>query len=1083
MRSKLAMFFFFALANAPFFANALDLPVVDIAPVIDGDLADHAWENSAVCNLAKSEDNALVNPTTVRICRDKENLYVAFLCKETDMKNRKSAWHNAEERDNAVWQDDCVEILLDPFADGNIVFHFIVNTEGVIYDARNGDITWNSPIFTATSKGKDFWVAEISIPFSSLGYTPNGGETWRGNFCREEKPVNELSSLFPTKQFTDARSFGELNMTGGRPGVRLKSIITKDKPAVLMEAINREEKPLALSCNVAISNGGKTIYEEKITETIKPGETRQLRLPLKFNIGSNSLNLRFVDACKNEVLYTNDIQIDFAELVEMKRVWQVPNPLYSELFSDKPAGLAREGVLGWFSGAEYYKTRLFALQFGLRYVYEEQFRLFGESQALIFTQASTLDNEKLFHMQEFARRHGVKFVLFGNPRGAKGIPVWDGHPFLYDPAAEQHYLEKVKTDLAAHKDIVWGVSFGDEQEGQTLRTGIELFRTMKEEYPYIRQVDGEVKYIYGFGLYGIPESLTDPNPYRWMAYQRWLNAKMTALHEKLYRVIKEANPTLRVVSNDPVAYHNPLDYSSWKGKCDILTHQLYPGGSEHRANFGYITKLVADISGVDEIWPCAHAENYARSFTPEETLELLSQPFRNGATGLHYYLSDTAGARKKQGFMVAEWFGAPDRWQVWEGVRKTIATMPRLSFPKPDFAIFFSNDSYASRPYKKWSYELEYAYLMLGPVARSWFTFIDDYQVERGDVNLSDYKVVYLPYIPYERLPVLEKLETYVRSGGTLVVTDPGAFQFATDASQLDAYRERLLGVKVFSRKTTAQSLNYDKLSLPVMAVKHGVEISEGVKVLATFNTGEPAVIRNPLGEGAVIYFVTEPFSQRTIADSAWHDFVTIFQVSLGLATGHDIWRFQFPQTMITPIPTPEGLCLTGNYLAWRGCKGVSLMNAETGGTYSYAPPPDLISDQGCTSAIPFAEGNLTDRQKAPVAGSAYHGEDKLESWVVRYDKGKPFNIVFDFKELRAVKAVRIFYSGSLPSLGISALADGVQWQKLVSASANREAQAEDVLDRVIEFAPHKCVQLRLEFAPADVPLTLAEIEIWAEDK
>jgi hypothetical protein len=56
------------------------------------------------------------------------------------MANLRTAWSHAEERDNAIWQDDCVEVFLDPLSRGTATgMHIVVNSAGVCYDAWDGD--------------------------------------------------------------------------------------------------------------------------------------------------------------------------------------------------------------------------------------------------------------------------------------------------------------------------------------------------------------------------------------------------------------------------------------------------------------------------------------------------------------------------------------------------------------------------------------------------------------------------------------------------------------------------------------------------------------------------------------------------------------------------------------------------------------------------------------------------------------------------------------------------------------------------------------------------------------------------------
>ncbi|MDP6502674.1 MAG: carbohydrate-binding family 9-like protein, partial [Planctomycetota bacterium] len=104
-----------------------------------------------------------------------------------------------KKRDGGVWEDDSVEIFLQPPDD--VVFHVIVNSSGVIYDARSDDKAsrWNPDIKVAASitrrKGRSgYWSAELAIPWKPIGGRPKPGSLWRVNFTRTDTDRGELST-------------------------------------------------------------------------------------------------------------------------------------------------------------------------------------------------------------------------------------------------------------------------------------------------------------------------------------------------------------------------------------------------------------------------------------------------------------------------------------------------------------------------------------------------------------------------------------------------------------------------------------------------------------------------------------------------------------------------------------------------------------------------------------------------------------------------------------------------------------------------------------------------------------------------
>jgi hypothetical protein len=721
--------------------------------------------------------------------------------------------------------------------------------------------------------------------------------------------------------------------------------------------------------------------------------------------------------------------------------------------SAETMGLAQNGVMFWTHGIDYKAMRLFALQYGKRYVYDEYFQLMEDNKLIPYTNSFMLTTP-VYNAVEMYKKHGIKAILFADRRDGSDYK-YEGYPFLCDPAVSKAFIKSIDKELKEHGDVIWAVSAGDEIYEHDEKTGVELFATKKNEYDFIRQADQEVKSKYGGGRYGMPQDLHDNNPFRWIAYRKWLNDRYTAIYKEFYRHAKAIKPDVLVASIDPIAFHHPFDFSRASEYCDILRHQLYPRRDSHFAKFGFLTKLLVDLSGV-EVWPCAHVEEYAASFTPEEVLEMIGQIFRNGGNGLDYYLDDTVGRRAKVKYMQMEYFGAPDRWQIEMALASEMRKMKKLKFPKADCAILYSCDSYASQTGIPTD-EAEIAYMLLGPNAGSWFTFIDDYQIERRRVTLSDYKVIYVPFAPYERRDVVQQLADYIKAGGIMVCGDPFAFSYDDQGNKLDAARKELLGPKAPLIGDPVIEAKPQKKNYPNMTVR-------------------------TLGKGRIYYFASNPFVRGSLSNKDCIKYFKQLQVKLGVKTDQKIWRFQFPTSLIKKPPLPSEECLTGNYIYWQGCTPLSLKNLEIAGTYSYSLAPDSINDQGGIRDIPFTRGDLTDRQGAPLAGNVDLGKSPLSDWVVQYKTKDSFNITFDLKNEYSVKKIKLFYShnGVRPGIRVDGSVDGRTWTPMGSIASVSESKA-DVRDVDIPLSGSPVRYLRINFDKRDEGniLTLSEMEIW----
>lgn len=121
------------------------------------------------------------------------------------------AWATITQRDGPLWEEEVVEVFLDPVGDGRSYFEIEVNPLGTVVDLmcrknRSGytkDFDWDCEgMRTAVQSFPDGWSAEISIPFRSLiAEPPHAGTQWHANFCRIDRPVDrerELTAWSPT---------------------------------------------------------------------------------------------------------------------------------------------------------------------------------------------------------------------------------------------------------------------------------------------------------------------------------------------------------------------------------------------------------------------------------------------------------------------------------------------------------------------------------------------------------------------------------------------------------------------------------------------------------------------------------------------------------------------------------------------------------------------------------------------------------------------------------------------------------------------------------------------------------------------
>jgi len=174
-----------------------------------------AWDGSSLDGLAGCwsaasrvflADNVSGRPpvwgTEVRVGWHGEELLVLFICQDPDPSATMT------KRDDPLWEEDVVEIFIDPFGDLDCYFEFEVNPLNTVLDVfirrlpggLRKDFRWDcAGLRTATGLLAYGWVAGLAIPFASFGEC--NLSQWRINFCRIERPKGrprELSAWSPS---------------------------------------------------------------------------------------------------------------------------------------------------------------------------------------------------------------------------------------------------------------------------------------------------------------------------------------------------------------------------------------------------------------------------------------------------------------------------------------------------------------------------------------------------------------------------------------------------------------------------------------------------------------------------------------------------------------------------------------------------------------------------------------------------------------------------------------------------------------------------------------------------------------------
>ncbi len=210
-------------------APAQVVPQTLQAPIIDGNLSEKVWETAAALSPFQfvDSDELPENRTELFLMSDAENFYIGAKAYFPDYQIPRIS---QTQHDSPIWEDEAVEILLDPNPQTSPYYHFVFNPIGAFFDQQVispgppnfrfapadvkrdsvrrvektetgqiqpfvADSDWNSGANVATQINATFWSLEVAIPRSAL--KADTKNTWFFNAHRKAQ-----ASIADTDQHT-----------------------------------------------------------------------------------------------------------------------------------------------------------------------------------------------------------------------------------------------------------------------------------------------------------------------------------------------------------------------------------------------------------------------------------------------------------------------------------------------------------------------------------------------------------------------------------------------------------------------------------------------------------------------------------------------------------------------------------------------------------------------------------------------------------------------------------------------------------------------------------------------------------------
>lgn len=373
-------------------------------------------------------------------------------------------------------------------------------------------------------------------------------------------------------------------------------------------------------------------------------------------------------------------------------------------------------------------------------------------------------------------------------------------------------------------------------------------------------------------------------------YRRFNSDSMLECFQLEYDAIRREMPDIPITTN-LMGFYKPLDYQKWAKKMDFISWDSYPAPGDSPAAIAIRHDLMRGIKEQNSFVLMEQTPSvtnwlpYNRLKRPGEMRLLSYQAAAHGADAIQFFqLRRSVGACEKYHGAVIDHAGRDDT-RVFLEVEKLGEELQLLGDAflegrtPAETAIVFDWDNW-------WA--LEYS---AGPSVRmKYLDAVQDYYTALFEKNIpvdiigvddeiSKYKIVIAPLLYMTKKGYAEKLETFVKAGGTFITT---YFSGIVDEHDLviGAYPgelKELLGIWVEEQDALPEGeqnafvYGGEKYSADILCDLPHLEGAEGLSFYEKdFYQGMPAVTRNRYGKGNAYYVATRSipeFYQHFMAD------------------------------------------------------------------------------------------------------------------------------------------------------------------------------------------------------------------------
>jgi hypothetical protein len=482
---------------------------------------------------------------------------------------------------------------------------------------------------------------------------------------------------------------------------------------------------------------------------------------------------------------------------------------------------------------------------------------------------------------------------------------------LLDPRYRAAALREIRRIVPSYRGKPYVHAYtGSDEPIIVLPRGARALRSA-----YARRMAAEVRRGYGWAPPSITAAPTSAprEGLRWLAYSRWSSDRFFAMKAEQAALIRRLDPQAVVVPNDFgfIDGFLPWDYTRLAGFADIVEADPYVSYGERdtpgrgRYNPGFTAKFLGDLTGrpvriVIQNFP------YSRyTPRPRDLYAWSNQALRAGAAHISFFASDNPR------------FTAKHRYEAMLDVAAKLrgTRLPGRPVDPAQLVVYATASEGQAQPHKSGGEryrttgdELYTAHALLGELGHGAFSFEADTRLLREPARLDAARTIWLPRADTLDRAFAERLLSWVRGGGTLVVTDPEAFGRSPDGASLADVRAALIGAPLGAPRAGRVLLAEpgalgagtpgELLELPIEAptARAFASVPAGAGVVARFVDDAPAVITRPVGAGRVIAFATELLRPEALDDPL--DLVAFVRAVHSLNGGtldHPAWAYAIP--------------------------------------------------------------------------------------------------------------------------------------------------------------------------------------------